>query len=39
MPHHHNLRDSPLQEAGSTELNKFNPLSKINPWQTTQFDP
>ena len=39
MSHAHNLHDSPLQEAGSTGLNKFNLPSKLTPGKQHNLAP
>ena len=39
MSHHHSLHDSPLQEAGFTELNKFNLPSKLTPGKQPNLAP
>ena len=39
MSHHHNLHDSPLQEAGSTGLNKLNLPSKLTPGKQHNLAP
>ena len=39
MSHHNSLHDSPLQEAGSTGLNKFNLPSKLIPGKHPNLAP
>ena len=39
MSHPHSLHDSPLQEAGSTGLNKFNFTSKLTPGKQHNLAP
>ena len=39
MSHPHSLHDSPLQEAGSTGLNKFNLPSKLTPGKQPNLAP
>ena len=39
MSHPHSLHNSPLQEAGSTGLNKFNLPSKLTPGKQPNLVP
>ena len=39
MSHHHNLHDSPLQEAESTEFSKINLSSKLTPGKHPNLAP